>query len=201
MELGTLSIDALLAALGDRKPVPGGGAAAATTAAIGLATGRMVLSYSIGRKDLAEHEQSNVTAMQELEAWQAEAIALGEADARAFEVLSTMWSLPTDHEDRVAGWDDAVTAAIDAPLAMCRLCRDACRLLATLPERTNPMLASDLAVSVLLLSAACAAAAWNVRVNLPSVSDEDRRARLAAESGECVVQCRELSDEAESACD
>ena len=95
----------------------------------------------------------------------------------------------------------AVRAAINAPLAMCRLCRNASELLAGLPGRTNPMLASDLAVAAILLQAACAAAAWNVRINLPSLSDELERARLAGEAADDVERCRELATNIELACE
>ena len=91
MELQELKVESLLRSLGDKCPTPGGGAAAGVTAAIGLAAGRMVLAYSIGRKDLAEHETANTAALQELEAWRDEAVALAEADAEAFGILSALW--------------------------------------------------------------------------------------------------------------
>jgi formiminotetrahydrofolate cyclodeaminase len=196
-----LTVESLLTQLGDRTPVPGGGAAAGMTAAIGLATARMVLAYSVGRKNLAEFEASNTAALAELEAWRDEAVALAESDAAAFQVLAALWKLPEDDPHRVAEWHGAVLAAIAPPLATCRVCRSACELLATLPERTNPMLASDLAVAGILLHAACASAAWNVRINLPSLDDEDERARLAGEAADDVEFCRLRTAEIETACD
>ncbi|MDP7071034.1 MAG: cyclodeaminase/cyclohydrolase family protein [Phycisphaerales bacterium] len=197
----SLSVESLLHQLADRCPVPGGGAAAGMTAAIGLATARMVLAYSIGRKDLADFEASNAEAAAELEAWRDEAVELAASDAAAFQVLSALWKLPEDDPHRIAEWHGAVLAAIAPPLATCRMCRSACELLATLPDRTNPMLASDLAVAAILLHAACAAAAWNVRINLPSLDDENERARLAGEAADDVECCRNLAAEIEAACD
>ncbi len=84
---------------------------------------------------------------------------------------------------------------------MCRLCRSAAELLADLPDRTNPMLASDLAVAAILLHAACAAAAWNVRINLPSLADETERARFAGEAADDVERCRDLATQVEIACE
>ncbi len=201
MELQELKVESLLRTLGEKQPVPGGGAAACVTAAIGLAAGRMVLAYSLGRAEFEEVEQDNTTALQELEAWRDEAMALAEADAEAFKVLSSLWKLPADDPERLAAWHAAVIAAIDAPLAMCRLCRQACELLAQLPERTNPMLASDLAVAAILLQAACASAAWNVRINLPSLDCQEEQARLAGEAEDDVERCRSLSAAIEQACD
>jgi formiminotetrahydrofolate cyclodeaminase len=44
------------------------------------------------------------------------------------------------------------------------------------PATTNRQLDSDLAMSAILALAAAESAAWNVRVNLPHVADEARRA-------------------------
>ena len=54
LELRNQSLDSLLHALGDRTPVPGGGAAAGITASIGIAAARMVLAYSVDRPELSE---------------------------------------------------------------------------------------------------------------------------------------------------
>ncbi len=199
-QLRSVSVETLLESLGSKQPVPGGGAAASMTAALGLAAGRMVLAYSVGRPNLDEHEQANLEAMAAMDQWREEALALADADADAFERLSALWKLPEDAPERVEGWDDAVMAAIDPPLATCRLCRAACDQLTSLPGRTNPMLASDLAVAAVLLQAACAAAAWNVRVNLPSLRDESARAQLGAAAAEAVDACRALAASVEQAC-
>lgn len=198
--LRSVSIEALLDSLGAKQPVPGGGAAAGITASLGIAAARMVLAYSVGRTELSEHEASNVEAMSQLDSWKDASLALAEADAQAFERLSTLWKLPEDDPARTSEWDAAVRGAIEPPLSMCNLCLRACTLLQTLPERTNPLLASDLAVSAVLLNAACAAAAWNVRVNLPNLPDEEARKTYAEATTHAVSQCRELAMSIEQAC-
>ncbi|MBT5656364.1 MAG: hypothetical protein HOI89_01070, partial [Phycisphaerae bacterium] len=45
------------------------------------------------------------------------------------------------------------------------------------------------------------AAAWNVRINLPSLSNELERARLAGEAADDVERCRELATNIELACE
>ena len=48
----TTSIDAFLSATAAKQPTPGGGSVAALAGALSSAIGEMVLSYSIGKKDL-----------------------------------------------------------------------------------------------------------------------------------------------------
>jgi len=200
IELRSVSVESLLESLGGKQPVPGGGAAAGVTASLGLAAARMVLAYSVGRSDLSAHETANIEAMAQLDQWREESLSLAEADATAFEVLSKLWELPQDSSERAAAWPAAVTAAIEAPLATCELCRSACALLESLPGRTNRMLSSDLAVAAVLLSAACAAAAWNVRINLPSLGDAPAAERYRARAEAAVDACRELAATVERAC-
>jgi formiminotetrahydrofolate cyclodeaminase len=200
LDLSTMTMTDLLDALSSKAPIPGGGAAAGAIAAIGLATGRMVLSYSIGRNDLAAHDEANQAAADELDVWRTEALSLAQADAKAFEVLQAMWKLSAEDEVRIAGWHDAVMGAIKAPLATCDLCRQACELLAELPDRTNPLLRSDLHVAAIILSAACDAASCNVRVNLPGLDNEIEQARLAGQAADDVQQCRDLVLRIDVAC-
>ncbi|MCH2143439.1 MAG: cyclodeaminase/cyclohydrolase family protein [Phycisphaerales bacterium] len=200
LDLSTMTVSELLEALSDRKPVPGGGAAAGAVAAIGIATGRMVLSYSIGKDELAQHDAVNQAAAEELDQWRQEALHLAQADAEAFEVLQALWKLSAEDQVRIEGWHDAVMGAIAAPLATCELCRRSAELLSTLPARTNPLLHSDLYVGATLLVAACDAAACNVRVNLPTLEDELERARLAGQAADDVERCREYLLAIEVAC-
>jgi formiminotetrahydrofolate cyclodeaminase len=72
-------------------------------------------------------------------------------------------------------------------------------VLHALSERTNPRLGSDLAIAANLAAAAADAAAWNVRVNLPSMTDREAASRLASETDERVDMARRLAAEAVAA--
>ena len=86
-------------------------------------------------------------------------------------------------------------AAIDVPQRALTACMDMLGLLERLCGRTNRMLASDLAIATVLAEAAARAAAWNVRINLPSLTDQKAAGEIAAFQQELLEKARTLADE------
>lgn len=171
----------LLAAVAAKAPVPGGGAVAALIAGLGAALGEMVVNYSIGRKSLAEHEALHAAVLTDLAALRERSLTLADDDARAYARLNELWRLDASDPRRV-DFDDAVRDAIAAPMGVVEAASSTMGALERLlalpdgPATTNRHLDSDLAMAAILALAAAEAAAWNVRINLPQVADEARRA-------------------------
>ena len=177
--LSDVPLSSLLASLGEKTPSPGGGASAALTGALAAATARMVLSYSIGRKSLAEHAAALESAGAALDRARALLLGLADEDAEAYGRLNAALKLPESDPRRAQELPVAVAAAVAVPSAVLAAGIDVLRLLETLPARTNPHLRSDLAVAAVLGEACVRSAAWNVEINLPLVGDEDERRRVA----------------------
>ena len=177
--------------LADKVPSPGGGAVAAVTLAHGAALASMVLRYTVGRPAHAAHEAANSAALAEFDAMRATALSLADRDAAAYARLAALWKLPAGDPARERDFGAAVQEAIDAPQAIVDLADHACGLLAALPSRTNARLGSDLAIAANLCALAADAAAWNVRVNLPSLADQARAAALRAAVDAQVARARE----------
>ena len=165
------SVTGYLSALSERTPVPGGGAVAGTSLATAAAIAHMAIIFSQGRKSLAEYDTRHDEALNVLKNMQNRGLELAEADAKAYARLNALWKLPEDDPDRKADWDDAVEAAIAAPAQVMESGVELLTLLESLIEATSPMLRSDLAVAAITADAAVRSAAWNVRINLPSVAD------------------------------
>jgi formiminotetrahydrofolate cyclodeaminase len=187
------------ARLADKVPSPGGGAVAAVTLAHGAALGAMVLRYTVGRPSFAAHEAQNTAALAELDAMRATALALADRDAAAYARLAALWKLPEDDATRAREFQPAVREAIDAPQAIVDLAHRACALLAELPARTNARLGSDLAIAANLAALAADAAEWNVRVNLPSLSDAAAARAHGERTASQVAAAHELANRAVAA--
>ena len=190
MAFRTLTVEEFAGSLAARTPAPGGGAVAAVTAAHAAALGAMVIEFTLGKAKFAEHEAANASTLARLADLRRTALALADRDAEAYGTLNALWKLPKDSPARTAGWDAAVAEAIDAPQAILDAAAEVAAACAGLGPRTNPNLASDLAIALDLARVAARAAAHNVEVNLPSVADEatrtarrDRMVRALHEAG------------------
>lgn len=190
-------IGAFLDALASKAPTPGGGASAALTGATAAATACMVLSYSIGKKKLAEHEKHNTDAMNQLTRARAMFLQLAHDDASGYGELNALWSLDKDDPQRVARWDDAVLGAITPPRAMTVLGLEVLRVCETLVGTTNTMLRSDLGVAAVLAQAASRAGAWSVNINIPLLPEDQRqpvRDEVARTLGSCAELCARIEE-------
>ncbi|NBX24496.1 MAG: formiminotransferase-cyclodeaminase [Planctomycetes bacterium] len=190
-----MTLGAFTAQLADKVPSPGGGAVAAVTLSHAAALGAMVLRYTVGRPSFAAHETANADALARLDALRTEALRLADRDAAAYARLAALWKLPAGHAERERDFPAAIGEAIEAPMTIVRHAAAAAELMHALPARTNARLGSDLAIAAELAGAAADAAAWNVRVNLPSLADRDAAARWAAETDTLVDHARRLAAE------
>ena len=194
-DFADMTLGAFTAQLADKVPSPGGGAVAAVTLSHAAALGAMVLRYTVGRAYFSEHESANADALARLDALRTEALRLADRDAAAYARLAALWKLPAGHAERERDFPAALLEAIEAPMTIVRHAAAAAELLHALPPRTNARLGSDLAIAADLAAAATDAAAWNVRVNLPSLADRNAAAARAAETDALVDRARRLAAE------
>ncbi len=199
-DIAAMPLQDLIRSLGDKSPTPGGGAVAAVTAALAAAISRMVVSFSVGRKTLAEHAELHDEALRTLNDLSQTAIAAASEDARAFEALSELWKLPEDDERRQREWDDALRAAIEAPMHVLGSALGVLHLLIRLHGATNRMLDSDLAIGAILADAAARSAAWNVRINLPHLTDKTEADQLAQEVVQMLDRSAAMTQVVEVSC-
>jgi methenyltetrahydrofolate cyclohydrolase len=200
MGLDDLTVSELLTSLGAKTPTPGGGAVAPIAAGLGAALAQMVVRFSQGRKRLAEHDPLHVEAIDELQRIIERMLALASEDAEAYARLNALWKLEKGDPRREAEWADALAGAIDAPRRVMESCLELLTLLERLCGKTSRTLNSDLAIAAVLAEAAARAAAWNVRINLPLLVDEEQAGVLEHETASGVERARTLCRAVEGEC-
>lgn len=163
-----------------KQPVPGGGAAAALTGALAASMAEMTLNYSINKKGLEGFQSELAPALEKVHRARKVLEQLIAEDQAAYQAMTALRKLPADAPDRVAGWDNAVKTAIRVPQT---ITVTAVTLLETcdhVVNFVNPYLLSDLAVAGDLAMASARCGVYNVRINLPELTDP--AARTAVES-------------------
>lgn len=198
--LGTFRFDEFLAAIAAKSPTPGGGAVAAATGATAAALAGMVISYSLGKKDLIQHESPLQNAKHHLERARAVFLELANEDAAAYAWLNALQKLPENDAKRAAEHPAALSACIQAPMATLAAAVDIARLCESLVPITNKWLRSDLAIAAILADAAAKAGACNVRINIPLVTGPAARAKLEEQTARLVAEVARLSLATQMAC-
>lgn len=164
-----MSLETFLAAVAERTPAPGGGAAAAAGCALGAALAEMAARFA-GRDDDAARAAELC----------AQALRLGEADLTAYAPVLEAQRLAADDPGRPARLAAAKAAAADVPLAIAETAASAAELSRALARAGKPSLAGDALAGADLAAGACRAAARLVEINLAGARDDARVARARA---------------------
>lgn len=165
----------LLGNVAAKTPAPGGGAVASAAGALASSLANMVVAYSLGKKNLAEHQPTLERAAKMLAKAGEILLQLADEDAAAYALVNELSKLPEDDARRMREYPDAVEAAVNVPRAVVGTCCDVLRLLEQLAPITNKHLRSDLAIAAILAEAAAKSGWWNVAVNLTLIEDETAR--------------------------
>ena len=171
----TSSIDAFLSDVAAKRPTPGGGAVAALCGATAAAIGEMVLNYSVGRKATPQHDEHLRPLLAELTRARTVMLALMIEDQEAFGAYASAKKLPDEDPKKIEKLEAATQTCIAVPMQIAAAAVAMLSIADAAVDRSNRWLLSDLAVCVELSMATLRSALHSVRVNLPNVSDEQRR--------------------------
>ena len=188
----TTQIGDFLDAAAAKQPAPGGGSAAALAGALAAAMGEMVLNYSVGKKNLAQHEPQLRSALTELTRARGLLLELMAEDQQAYEALTAAKKLPESSPTRQNDFDVALLASIRVPQAMGATALAILQLADALVDKVNHYLLSDLAVCCELAMATVRCAVYNVRANLPDVADASDRRQIELTAGALVAHATPL---------
>ena len=143
-----------LKVLSQKTPAPGGGSAAALTAALGAALLSMAARYSIGKNSSKENDKKLEASLRESERFKKRLCTLIDLDAQAY------WKVVKAPRGSAAK-KKALAGARKVPLEVARLCCKAVSLAPFLVRRGNKYLLSDIVAAVELLLAGYKAAMVN----------------------------------------
>ena len=156
--------------LASAKPTPGGGSAAAFTAAEAAALVAMVARLTVGKKKYASIEPEMWSVIENAEKLRVELTELIQEDAYAFQELLTAMKLPKgspdEEEARKLEIEKASLVAAKVPLQTARLAVEVQRLATQVARVGNVNAISDAGTAAMLAFAAISGAGGNVRINI-----------------------------------
>ena len=194
---GGESLESFMASVAAPTPAPGGGTVAALAGALGAALAQMVAGLTIGKKKYAAVESEMKEIALQASALTTELTSLMKRDADAYIAVMAAYKLPGDGDADAATKKRAVDAALIGaavvPLETARACVRVLELAAAVAARGNTNAVSDAGVAALLAEAACKGAVYNVRINVSSLEDKTKGAKLVDECGRLLDLARERS--------
>jgi len=199
MKLADKTCTEFIEVLASKAAVPGGGGAAALTAAIGMALGSMVCNLTIGKKKYAEYEEKVVGILEKATKLQEELLKLIDADAECFLPLSKAYGMPkeTDEEKKIKEetLERFLKDACEVPVAIVKKCFEAIKLHEDLVDNCSMLAISDIGVGVQCLRAAIYGAQLNVIINVNSIKDTEYVEKAKKETEPLVEAGVKLADE------
>lgn len=162
------SIKAYLDDLAAKKPAPGGGSAAALSAAIGAGLVSMVANYTVGNPAHKACRDEIADILVRAENYRMELEALVDEDIEAYGRLSEGLKAPGKDRD---GIEALYKEAVVPPFETCKIASECLRLCKTIAGCGNKKLITDVAVAAILLEGAFFSAKFNVYINLKYIKD------------------------------
>jgi len=196
MKLTEMSLQEFLCDLGSSSPAPGGGSVAALVGALAAALCRMVSALTVGKEKLRNVWTDMERVGREAAALEERLCGLVDEDTMAFRAVVQARKLPrgTDQErqNRERALQESLLQSAKTPLSTLCALRALSTLVLCAADKGNPGCVTDAGCASQIIRAGALSAAYNVRVNLPSMRDPVAREELKARTAKVL---QEVMDE------
>jgi glutamate formiminotransferase/formiminotetrahydrofolate cyclodeaminase len=175
IETSSLS-DHFLEVLASGEPTPGGGSAAAYSAAAGAALVEMVARLTVGRKKYVNVEVEMKSALQRAEALRSDLTTAVARDADAFNAVLAAFRLPKstngEIEHRKRAIEEATLEATRVPFTVAEKALEVMEIAVLVTSKGNINAMTDAGTGAMLAHAGIKGAGLNVRVNICDLKDK-----------------------------
>ena len=185
MKLTTLTVEKFIEEVAEDSPAPGGGSVAALAGSLGASLCSMVARLTLRKEkyrevfpEMRHLEGSSHTLTIKL-------LDLIDSDTEAYEGVIRAFKMPRESEaDKMVRTETIQSAnkrAASVPMETLRALRKAVDFAEMAIKKGNKNCISDAGVGVQLIRAAAMGAAYNIRVNLLSIKDDEFSSRIEKE--------------------
>lgn len=187
------------ALLASKNPVPGGGGAAALSAALGAALNSMVANFSVGKKKFIDVKERHEDLLRRGDVLREKLINLVDKDAEFFEPLSRAYVMPSNTEEEKQKKEEVLQeclkVACSAPMETLMYTFDAIIMHKEIVDISSKNIISDVGVGVQCLKAALNSAYLNVLINLNSITDENYVKENKEKAEKLLAEGNSIADE------
>jgi formiminotetrahydrofolate cyclodeaminase len=194
MNLTGLTLGEFTRLLASDAPAPGGGSVAALAAALGASLCAMVARLTVGRQKYRDSWESMEKLRDTADELSTIFLELVEKDSDAYNLVTAALKLPKEtdaqKESRRQAIESGTRQAAAVPMETLENLSRIPGLVREALMQGNPNCLTDAGVAVQLMRAAAAGAAYNVRINLSGIKDQELTGKLSARTGELLAQIR-----------
>jgi len=203
MNSGKLPVEEFIGKLAGGEPTPGGGSASALAGALAAALCAMVARLTVGKEKYKAVRQEMKNLRDSADALSVRLLQLVDQDSEAYNQVLSAFRLPREEKEaREEAIELATQQASLVPMETLRTAAQVLDLVEKAIDMGNPNCLTDAGVGALLLRAAARGSAYNVRINLTGIKDQDFNDKLAGESSELLARIekavREIEDKIET---
>jgi formiminotetrahydrofolate cyclodeaminase len=201
LKLDQLTVRNFIQELGSSSATPGGGSTAALCGAMGAALSAMVARFTGGREKFRDAWERMEGIKQGSDELAERFLALVQEDTDAYQEVIAALRLPKETEDdqriRREALQRAMRKASIVPLETLRASERLIQMAKDAVEQGNPNTLTDAAAAVHLAHGTATVAAYNVRINLSSITDDAFVEGCRREVEEILVRIEALLAEAD----
>ena len=192
-----MPVSEFVACTAAKTPTPGGGSIAGVAGALGTALGEMALNFTRGKKKFADHEAFHARLGERLERARGMFQDLVADDVQAYQLYQQA-TRQDDGPEKDEAVQLATAAAIHVPRETAKLALAIMDDMKALADKCNPYLITDLIAAGALLAATVRLSDYNVRVNVPNLTDKAAAADIKQASADDLTRAIALLDEIEA---
>ena len=175
------------------SPAPGGGSVAALSGALGAALGTMVANLSTSKAGFEKLKAKLSDISSKGQNTKDKLIKAIDDDTSAFDEVIKAMRMPKDTEKekklRNKKMQEGYKIATLVPLETVENCKDALYICRDISELMDESMASDVGSGALMANAGANAAAYNVRINLKSITDKNFSSRTTNKLESSLKDC------------
>lgn len=199
------TVNDFVAVVESDAPAPGGGSVAALASGLGAALTAMVGGLSVGKKKFEALEDSQkqeiLDGTEKAKELRKRLMEIVDEDTNAFNDYMEALKLPKETEEdktkRKQAMEDAMKGAVRVPLEGAQKSLEVVRLIGSFLKYGNQGAITDAGVASLLATAGVQGTAYNVLINLGSISDQEFNEDMRKQCDELVKEAKELRSEHE----